>query len=178
MAHVSTRYGTALYNLALKNGVLDACLDQAVLVRDAFEVPECRQILQHPHISRAEKRAFIDRAFSGALNETLYDFLLLLISKNRMAIAVDALTVFIQLGRSWRGEVEACVTSATALREEQVSALQTVLTEKLGKRVDMILHVDPSVIGGFCVAVDGHCIDRTVKKRIEDMRDSIISNYH
>jgi len=177
MAQVSTRYGKALYDLALSNGSLDTSLSQAALVRDAFELPESRRILQHPEISRAEKRAFIDRVFSGALNETLYDFLLLLISKNRMSIAVDALSVFIELGRSWRGEVDACVTSATALRPEQVSALQAVLKEKLGKQVDMILRVDPSVIGGFSVAVDGHCVDRTVKKQIDDMRDSIIANY-
>ena len=177
MAQVSTRYGRALYNLALENGSMDVCLTQAIVVRDTFEKPECQRILLHPHISRSEKRAFIDRVFSGALHETLYDFLLLLITKNRTDVTVDALSVFIELGKYWRGEVAACVTSATALRQEQINALQGVLAEKLGKQVDMVLHVDPAVIGGFCIAVDGHCIDRTVKKRIEDMRDSIVANY-
>jgi len=173
MAGISKRYGRALYDLAQKRGSLEACLDQAPAVRDALEMPESRRILQHPHISREEKLAFIQTAFSGNLHELLKDFLSLLIVRGRAAIAAEALTEFIQLGMEWRGQVEAHVVSAAPLRDEQLSAIQTVLARKLGKQVDMVSKVDPSLIGGFLIAVDGHCIDRTVQRRLADMRNSI-----
>jgi len=173
MAGVSRRYGRALYNLAKERGTLDVCLGQAAIVRETLDSPECRSVLQHPHISREEKHAFIQSVFSHGLEEPLQDFLLLLITRGRAAIVSDALAEFIELGMHWRGEVEAYVVSAVPLREEQVSALREALVKKTGKQVEMIPEVDPALIGGFCIAVDGHCIDRSVKKRLEDMRNSI-----
>ena len=175
MAEVSCRYGRALYQLTLENGSLEACLDQALVVRDTLLLRECRSVLEHPHIEKAEKCAFIDSIFSGALVPTLSHFLKLLILKNREPIAADALTEFLRLGDIWRGRVEAHVVSARALRAEQAAALQSVLTQKLGKRVDMEFLVDPAVIGGFYIAVGGYAVDRTVRTRIEDMRRAVLA---
>jgi len=175
MAEVSVRYGRALYELAQENGSFDECMNQADVVRDTLLLPECRSVLEHPHIEKEEKRAFLRNIFSEALPKTLSDFLTLLIEKNRESIAAAALVEFIRLGDLWRGRVDACVVSAMHLREEQVAALQALLTRKLGKRVDMDLQVDPAVIGGFCIMAGGYAVDYTVKKRIEDMRSAVVS---
>jgi len=173
MAEVGIRYGKALYELTVENGSLDECLDQAAVVRDTLLLPACRSVLEHPHIEKTEKLAFIDSIFSGALCTSLSDFLKLLIQKNRESIAGDALAEFIRLGDIRRGRVEAHVVSAAALREEQAVALRSVLTKKLSKQVDMTFEVDPAVLGGFYIAVGGYAVDRTVKKRIEDMRNAV-----
>ena len=173
MAGISKRYGRALYDLAKERGTLDVCLSQAAIVRETLDAPEYRRILQHPHISKKEKHAFIQSVFSHGLEEPLQDFLLLLLTRSRAAILSDALAEFIELGMRWRGEAEALVVSAVPLREEQVSALQEVLAKKTGKKIEMTSEVDPALIGGFYIAVEGHCIDRSVKKRLEDMRNSI-----
>ncbi|MCL2368736.1 MAG: ATP synthase F1 subunit delta [Oscillospiraceae bacterium] len=173
MAELSLRYGTALYDLAAEDGSLSQCLDQAVLVRDTLQKPECRQILEHPHISGREKRAFLQKLFPRPLHTHLNGFLSLLITKNRERISISALTAFIQLANRALGHMEAHVCSATALRDSQVLALQSVLSNKLGKQVSLSLEVDPALIGGISIYVDGHLIDRSVRKQIYDMRNRI-----
>ena len=170
MAELSARYGKALYDLAVEQGNVDQCLDQAVLVRDVLEKPDAKRILEHPHISRAEKRAFLQRVFAGTLAGQLEHFLDLIIAKRREAIMADALTEFIRLSNRRRGLVEAEVVSAIALREEQVSALRDLIAKKMGKQVQLTCEVDPTLMGGFYLLVDGYCMDRTVKKRLQDMK--------
>jgi len=173
MAEINRLYGKALYDLAEQYGNLDACLDQAVLVRDTLKLTESQQILANPLISKESKFAFLKEAFLDTLAEPFSSFLELLISKNREALLVPSLTEFLRMGDRWRGVVEAHVVSAVMLRPEQVSALHDVLQRKLEKTVDMTVTVDPALIGGFYLNVDGHTVDSSVRRRLQDMKRSI-----
>ena len=70
-------------------------------------------------------------------------------------------------------KVTAQVVSAATLDEEQVSALRYLLAQKTGKMVEVALTVDPSLIGGLWVSVDGYLIDNTVRKQLLDMSASL-----
>ena len=72
------------------------------------------------------------------------------------------------------GAAAAKVVSAAALTEQQISALRKLLEKKLEKRVEVSLEIDASLIGGFYIYIDGYIIDRTVKKQIRDMKESIM----
>ena len=72
------------------------------------------------------------------------------------------------------GAIRAKVVSAAQLREDQISALEKLLKGKLGTQVDISLEIDPSLIGGFYIYVDSRCFDRSVKKQIGDMKESIL----
>ena len=65
------------------------------------------------------------------------------------------------------------VISATELSETQVSALSELLSRKLNKEVEVSASTDPSLLGGLYIHVDGCVIDRSVKKQISDMKDSL-----
>lgn len=169
MAELDVRYATALFNFTQESGTLQECLEEALIVRDALQTDECRSILEHPHISGSEKSMFLDQIFSGGVNEQLNGFLNLLISKNREKIMASTLTTFIDMGNRVSGKVEANVVSAAKLDKNQVSALQSMLSKKLGKQIDITLQVDPSLIGGLYIFADGHYMDCTIKKQLSDM---------
>ena len=177
MAEINRLYGKALYDLVVQHGKLEACLDQAAQIRDALKQSESQQILTNPLISKAEKIRFLNKVHFGTIKEPieapLGAFWELLIDKNREGILVSSLTEFLRLGDRWRGIVEAHVVSATDLRPEQVSALHELLTRKLRKTVDMTVSLDPSLIGGFYLNVDGHTVDSSVRRRLQDMKRSI-----
>jgi len=154
---------------------LDSCFEQAVLARDVLMTDDCRNFLEHPQISGLEKRTFIKDAFSGSLNEHLNGFLCLLISKNRERIMASALTGFIDMVNRFKGRTEANVVSAAELDENQISALRDVLSKKLGKQVDVTVRVDPSLIGGLAIYVDGYYANHTIKERLSRMKYSIKS---
>ena len=70
--------------------------------------------------------------------------------------------------------VTAHVFSAETLKESQLSALGELLSRKLNKQVDILAETDPAVLGGLRIHVDGRIIDRTVKRLLEDMKNSIL----
>jgi len=67
------------------------------------------------------------------------------------------------------------VVSAAELAKSQITALETALSKMLGKAVTVSARVDPSLIGGLSIQVDGFFIDRTVKRQLKDLRENIKS---
>jgi F-type H+-transporting ATPase subunit delta len=59
------------------------------------------------------------------------------------------------------------------LNEGQIEALKEALSKKLDKQVDIEAKVDPAVIGGISVYVDGFLIDHTLTKRFQDLKKQL-----
>lgn len=64
------------------------------------------------------------------------------------------------------------VTSAVKLKDAQLSTLHDTLSKKLGKPIKIIADIDPALIGGLHIRMDGHVIDRTVKRQLHDLKTS------
>ena len=173
MAELSVRYAASLFDLSLSNGTLAECLKQAISVRDTLQTDECRSIMEHPRFADAEKRTFLDKVFAGNIHDDIMGFLYLLATEGRGDVIVSALTAFIGMGNLYTGKTVATVYTATALSDDQVVALKGLLSQKLGKQVDIESHVDEALIGGLRIYVDGCLIDHTVKKQLGDLVDSI-----
>ena len=170
MARLSLLYASALFDLAKENGKVQDFYDQAVLMRDSLNNAECVEFLLHPHVTADEKHEFFKGAFSESVHEDLLGFLFLTADKNREAFILPALSELIELIERHNNKVRATVTSAAPLSEGQISEMKSLLSEKLGKTVEMSMKVDTSLIGGPFVFVDGYYVDWTVKKRMRDLK--------
>lgn len=173
MAELSVRYATALFKLASEKGLLNEFLEQATFLREMLQSEEYKRIIAHPAISATEKRNILRDAFEGKIHDELLGFLHLVISKNRESFLVPGLTAFIDMVERFNGNTTATVVSAAALDEKQLATLKDMLSKKLNKRVELVSNVDPSVIGGLYIHVDGYLLDNTVKKRLLDMKHTI-----
>ena len=170
MAELSARYAAALFDLAMESGASGEYLEQAVFLREALSGAECKGILSHPNITAEQKREFLRGAFDGNIHDGLLGFLYLATAKNRERFIIPALTAFISAMEDQLKRATANVTSAVALSPDQISALRQALSSKLNKQVDVSLKVDPSLIGGMYIHVDGYFIDRTIKNQLRDMK--------
>ena len=169
MERLSLLYAQALFDLAMEHGAVQEFLDQAVLLRDSLKEDECMRLLVHPHINAAEKHEIFKKAFAGHVHRDILGFLFLAADKNREVFIVPALTALIETIERHNNKVTAKVKSATPLDESQATELRALLSEKLSKTVELSLKVDPSIIGGPYIFVDGYYIDWTVKKRLRDL---------
>ena len=169
MDKLSLLYASALYDLAAGNDSVGDFLDQAVMLRDSLSDPDCQRMLLHPHITTAEKREFFTRAFGAVIDKNLLAFLFLVVDKNRETFIMSALDALISMIERSMRKVTADVFFAAAIDDEQLAAMKALLSEKLDKQVEVSVKVDPSVIGGPYIFVDGYYIDWTVKKRLRDL---------
>ena len=169
MERLSVLYASALFDLAKSKGITDDILNQAALVRDSLKDEECQRILVHPHISAKKKHEFFSKAFAGQVHDDLLGLLFLAAEKNREAYILPALTALIEMINHHNHNVTAKVFCATELDDEQVVKMKDILSKRLDKNVDISMKVDPSVIGGPYIFVDGYYLDWTVKTRLRDL---------
>ena len=169
MRGLEARYANALYELSLESGDPGAFAEQAVFLRGFLEDGDCRRIFNHPHVPASDKHKLLTDAFSGRVHSDLLGFLRLAVDKNREAFIIPALNLFIETHKRGGNKTTARVASASALSESQISALKTILEKKLNKETELIINIDPSLIGGLHIHADGFFFDFTLKKRIKDI---------
>lgn len=173
MAKLKDRYANALLELSEEKGTLENDLEQAVFVRDALEESSVQSFLLYPHVPDTAKHQLFQNAFSDRLAKHLMGFLYLMVRKNREFLIVSSLNEFIYRANKRLGKVEAKVVSAKALTEKQIKTIQTLLSKKNNMQVEVKATVDPDVIGGFYVLVNGYVFDRTVRTDLNNMKERL-----
>jgi len=173
VAQLSNRYATAIFDLSMERGMLNENLDQAIFMRDVLNNDECKNIITHPRISAKEKNSFFDEIFSKHISADMLGFLRLAVAKNREEFIIPALSSFIDMANDHVRRTTALVISAVPLKAEQVSALAALLSKKINKQVTIEQKVDPSIIGGLYIQVDGYFVDRTIKSRLQEIKVSL-----
>lgn len=173
MADLGIRYATALFDISQESGLLNDYLEQAQLVRNNIASKDAQQILTHPRISSEEKFSFLKNAFGENIHTDLLGFMRLVVSKNRVAFLLPALDKLIEMIKTHKRQTTARVVSAVPLTDAQAAHLTATLAKKTGKQVEITVIVDPSVVAGISIHVDGFFLDRTVRTMIRDMKESL-----
>lgn len=173
MAKLKDRYADALLEISEENGTLERDLEQAVLVRDTIKSADVQAFLVDPHIPDTAKRQLFHKAFSEKLPWHLMGFLYLMVRNNRESLIVPVLAEYIDRINRRFGRIEAKVVSAKALTEKQIETIRIALSKKTHMQVEVKATVDPDVIGGFYVLIDGHIFDGTVRSELNTMRERL-----
>lgn len=171
MANLKDRYANALFELSIERATLEKDLEQSVLVRDILEGAGVQEFLQNPHIPDSEKY-HIFHSFPG-LSIHLMNFLNLMVQKNRESLIVPVLTEYINRINRRLGRIEAKVVSAKALTDKQIESIQDILSRQINMQVEINAKVDPDVIAGFYVLVEGRIIDGTIRAKLNNMRERL-----
>ncbi|WP_281533057.1 ATP synthase F1 subunit delta [Anaerocolumna aminovalerica] len=173
MAGLKEHYATKLLELSEKGNILEKDLEQEVLLRDTLGEPKVQAFLRDPHILAPVKHQLFTDSFSGKISEHLIKFLYLMIHENQESLIIPVLTEYIERANRRLGKTEAKVVAAFPLTKEQTESIGNVLTKKLDMPVDISVTVDPELIGGFYVLVDGHIFDGTVKSSFNNMKRTL-----
>lgn len=72
-----------------------------------------------------------------------------------------------------RSEAVAEVRSAIPLDDDQKQRLATALSNRTGQKVSVKVNVDPSILGGIVATIGDTVIDGSVRRRLEQLRESL-----
>lgn len=173
MAGLTKNYANALYELSQEGNTLERDLEQAILVRDILYDTEVTAFLTHPHISDSEKIQLFQNSFSDNISKNLMSFLRLMVIRSREKLIVAALTEYIEKINKHLGRSEAKIVSAKQLTEKQIESIRILLTKQIDRDIKITTTVDPDVIGGFYVLVDGRIFDGTVRSKLNNMKERL-----
>jgi F-type H+-transporting ATPase subunit delta len=177
-AHLSGmagRYATALFELALEANALDAV--KADLDRfDALmaENADLARVVRSPVFSSEEQvRALTAVLDLIGLRGLCAQFLLTLASNRRLFAVRDVIKAYRALVARHRGEVSAQVTLAQHPSERHLAAITQVLNSVTGKRVQVDVKVDASIIGGLVVKLGSRMVDGSLRTKLNMMKHAM-----
>lgn len=172
MTQLTKEYAQALFALAGENEALDEVSASLDAVLQVFsENPLYKDLLSSPGISKDERVAAIDEAFSGRINEFVVSFLSLLCERGRIAVFEDCVKEFKLLCDFANQISTARVVSAVELTPSQTEALRKKLEKMCGHSVRLETVCDKTLLGGMVVTVDGKVIDGSVKHKLHELKD-------
>ena len=170
MTQAAKVYGGSLYDLAAEEKLDGQIMEQMNEIRQIFrENPQYLRLLGEPAIPQEERLKLLDDAFKDQIEPYLLNFLKILCEKKIMREYAGCCDEFTRRYNSDHGIVEAVVTSAVKLKEEQMEALKGKLEKVSGKKIHLTQKTDPTVLAGLRVEMEGKQLDGTVQGRISDI---------
>jgi F-type H+-transporting ATPase subunit delta len=169
------RYADAAFEIALRDGSIDAWRDGLAAVAAAVVIPEVEHFAQNPSIPIEARRAVIERAAGGELAGPVRNLVTLLLQRRRADLAPRVADEFQRHLDRRAGLTRASVTSAAALAPDAVSALRDRLVGITGGPVEITVRVDAALLGGLVVRFGDRLIDGSVRGRLERLRTQLVS---
>jgi F-type H+-transporting ATPase subunit delta len=169
---VAARYASALYDLADEKSAIDAvAADLAALQKMIDDSDDFRRFIKSPVLSRIDQSKGIAAiAEKAQLSPLALKFLGLLAVKRRLAALPGVINGFRAILADRRGQATAQVTSAAPLSESQVTSLIEALKKSVGRNVDIVSKVDPSILGGLIVKVGSRMVDSSLKSKLQRLK--------
>jgi F-type H+-transporting ATPase subunit delta len=171
------RYARALFDVALAerhdlDQIASELSDLAALVSGNQEL---QRALTHPAIPAARKRAVIEALLARSpVNPLLSRTLLLLADRDRLALLGDISEAFRSRLMDHQQVVRAEVTTAMALPPDRVAALQQGLAAATGRKVQLDVRVDPSIVGGAVTKIGSTVYDGSVTTQLERLKRQLV----
>ncbi len=169
---VSGRYASALYELADEKGALDVVAgDLANLQKMIDDSDDFRRFIKSPILSRADQTKGINAIIEKAQLSPITKNFLGLVAKNRRLFALPGMIKgYREILAERRGQVTAEVTSASPLSDSQRMSLTDSLKKTVGKSVDILAKVDPSILGGLIVRVGSRMVDSSLRSKLQRLK--------
>ena len=174
MTSIAKEYGAALFMLACEREEKKE-IDSALKLVEASlrDHPEYAEHLSSPAVSLKERDASLASVYESRIPASLLSFLRLLLEKGRFSLFFDAAVEYRALLFASERVSHARVLSAVELTEEEKERLVKALERKTQGTVIPRYDLDPSLLGGVVVEIDGKIMDGTLRQNLCRVKEVI-----
>ena len=168
---LARRYAKALFALALERKLLDKTRKElrdflAVLEENA----ELSDFFLSPENSRSDKQQAVERTLQDRYSNLFCNFLLLVIQKGRYALLNEIVHAFDELYDQHHRRGRALAITAVPMDSRLSADLREKLAKSLSMDIELENRVDPKILGGLVLNINGQVLDGSVKQQLERLR--------
>lgn len=169
-------YAKAVFEIARDGGKFDEWSNRLAVLGAIIDHPEMQERLDAPELTQADAARMVEMVASDVVNDDdSRNFVKLLAENNRLKTLGDISGIYEELRAEAEGEIEAQVTTAFELTDEQSGKMADALSKRLDRKVRIVSTVDESLIGGAIIRAGDLVIDGSVKGRLEKMSHAVES---
>ncbi len=171
---LARRYARALFELAAERGVMDRIHEDVRALRSAVQQSaDLRLVFHSQEISKQEKQAVIAALLQGKASPLFLNFFQVLLRKSRERLYETVASEFDALVDRHRKKLHAATVTAVPLDSAFLGKLKSLLDRTYQADVDIECRVDPSILGGIVVRVDGQVFDGSLQSQLRRLRSQL-----
>jgi len=167
-------YGEGLYALCAEEHIERDALREVQALKASFrENEDFLRLLGNMTLSKEQRVAIVDDTLRGSVHEYVLNFLKLLVERGAIHEFAECADAYRACYNRDHGVVEAEVTTAQPLNDGQRQKLIEKLQSMTGKEIVIKEKVDPSVLGGVLLQMEGKRYDNTVAHRLNAIKQAM-----
>lgn len=177
---VARPYARALFEVANEAGSLEAwssaLADAAAIVADGTAAG----FLATPALGDAERLTFLESVLADVPEASVLTspegkaLLKLLVENDRLGTLSEISAAFDELKAQAENRMKVKLVSATEVDAEVAEKIAGALERKFGRKVELELEVDDTLIGGAIIQAEDRVIDGSVRARLKRLTESLI----
>jgi F-type H+-transporting ATPase subunit delta len=175
LSAVAERYAAALADVAVERKNSETIKQNLAVFVEAFSsIADLRNALESPALNAEVKRKVIaEVAGKMGLDVAVRNFIYLVVDHRRTEILPEIEQAFLSELNERLGIVDAEVTSAHELNDDEKRHLNTVLEQRTGKKVQARFQIDPALLGGALVRLGSTIYDGSVRDQLKRLREQL-----
>jgi F-type H+-transporting ATPase subunit delta len=162
------RYAQAAFAIAKDGGTVNQWRADLADIATVLVHSDAAALLANGRTPLEQRLALLDRMLD--IQPLALNLAKLLVARNRSADAEAVAEAFNRMADEDAGIEHASVTTAVPIAPDELARIEQQLGTSLGKRVEAVSTVDPSLIGGVVVRVGDRLIVGSVRTRLKQLR--------
>jgi ATP synthase F1 delta subunit len=167
-------YANALYGAASDLGHVSEVREEITEIsRLTRDEEEFSKMLTNPGMPKDKKKEMLKAVFGGKVHQEVMNFLCILVDKGRIHGFHTMVRQYCKIDDEMHASSDGVIYSAAKLSDKQMAKFEEEAGKLLRKKVTLRNKVDPRLIGGIKLFVDGKVVDASLASRLEALNDKI-----
>lgn len=167
-------YAEGLFRVVQAEGDLERVEDELFRFGKTLDTnSDLKQALADRSLDRAQRVRILEELLGDKVSPHTLGLLTFIVAQDRARQMPQILEQVSALAAEAKQSVVAEVRSAVPLDDKQRERLAEALEKNLGKKVEVKVLVDPSVIGGIHTKIGDTVIDGSIRRRLEQLKEQV-----
>ena len=171
---ISVRYARALLKSATDAKIeADVYKEMQTMAKTYAEVPQLRQTIDNPMLSKDTKQTLLLTAVGEKPCELTKAFISLVLKEDRENVMQFIANSYVTLYRQQKNVIRGRLITATAVSPAAEQKMRQMVESKTNGTVEFETEVNPDIIGGFILEYDTYRMDASVKSKLNSILNSL-----
>ena len=171
---ISVRYARALLKSATEQQLDDAVYQEMQLLAKSYiDVPQLRQTIDNPMLSKDKKEALLLTAVGGEPTPLTRAFIALVLKEDREPVMQFIANSYVTLYRQQKNVIRGRLITAARVSPATEQKMRQMVESKTNGTVEFETEVNPDLIGGFILEYDTYRMDASVKAKLNSILNTL-----
>lgn len=167
---VGRRYAEAIYEIASSTDKVKEIYEVLNQVMELYKNDnEFKTFITHPLIELDEKKEALNKIFKN-VDENILNIIFYILDKKRIDsirnITAEYLKIYYEKNQILDVEATFAVEPTNAQKDKLIKNLE----KKTGKKIQLVVKVDKSILGGGIIRIGDTVIDGSIRKELENIK--------